>query len=84
MKPIALSREETTEMAEKLKAYLEDEFELEIGTLQGEVFVQFIAEHLGPGLYNRGLADAQAALARRVEDFAEDVYGLQQKVPRRR
>ena len=84
MKPVALSREDTTEMAEKLKAYLEDEFDIEIGTLQGEVFLQFIAEHIGPHFYNRGLADAQTALARRMEDFAEDVYGLHQKVPRRR
>jgi uncharacterized protein (DUF2164 family) len=84
MKKITFTREETALIVDRLQAYLREEFDTTIGNMQAELFVQFLAEDLGPHFYNRGLRDAQAALAARLEDFGDDIYGLEQKPPRRR
>jgi uncharacterized protein (DUF2164 family) len=43
------------------------------------MLLDFIAREVGPVFYNRGLYDAQAVLAARIEDVNEAIYGLEKK-----
>lgn len=75
-KPVELSREAQA-AAERLRALLQEELEVEIGSLQAELVLDQIARDLGPVFYNRALSDARALVAAKAEDMDEALYGLQ-------
>jgi len=41
------------------------------------MLVDFLAREIGPFFYNRALYDAQAVLAKKVEDISEAIAGLE-------
>jgi uncharacterized protein (DUF2164 family) len=75
--PIEFSREELTAIAGKLRPYFRDEFEVELRDLPAEMLVDFLAREIGPFFYNRALYDAQAVVAKKAEDIAEAIAGLE-------
>ena len=77
-----LEKQEKAALAARVRDYLAREAEAEIGLLQAEIFVDFLAEELGYVFYNRGLRDAQAAILRRLEDAAGDIDVLEKPKPR--
>lgn len=66
---IQLSKEHKNKMAHKLKEYVELEFDIEIGNLQSDIFVDFITESLGKYYYNKGVADASSFMSEKTEDL---------------
>ena len=83
MKPIAFSKEEIADLAPRLQAFLRDELDVEIGALQASMLLDFMARDLGHAIYNRGLYDAQALIAGKVEELADAVFALEQHPPAR-
>lgn len=79
MSEIRLSREETALAVSRLQGWFRDELEQDLGRLPAEMLLAFIAREVGPVFYNRGLYDAQAVLAARIEDVNEAIYGLEKK-----
>lgn len=77
-----LQKQEKAALAARVRDYLAREAEAEIGLLQAEIFVDFLAEELGYVFYNQGLRDAQAAILRRLEDAAGDIDVLEKPKPR--
>ncbi|MEJ1174037.1 DUF2164 domain-containing protein [Agrobacterium sp. CMT1] len=77
-----LEKQEKAALAARVRDYLAREAEAEIGLLQAEIFVDFLAEELGYVFYNQGLRDAQAAILRRLEDGAGDIDVLEKPKPR--
>lgn len=77
--PAELSREARQAAAERLRALLHEELEVEIGSLQAELILDQIARDLGPVFYNRALSDARAVIAAKAEDMDEALYGLQRQ-----
>ncbi|AMD59631.1 MULTISPECIES: DUF2164 domain-containing protein [Hyphomicrobiales] len=77
-----LEKQEKAALAARVRDYLAREAEAEIGLLQAEIFVDFLAEELGYVFYNQGLRDAQAAILRRLEDAAGDIDVLEKPKPR--
>jgi len=77
-----LEKQEKAALAARVRDYLAREAEAEIGLLQAEIFVDFLAEELGYVFYNQGLRDAQAAILRRLEDAAGDIDVLEKPTPR--
>ena len=77
-----LEKQEKAALAARVRDYLAREAEAEIGLLQAEIFVDFLAEVLGYVFYNQGLRDAQAAILRRLEDAAGDIDVLEKPKPR--
>ncbi|SOB89112.1 DUF2164 domain-containing protein [Stappia indica] len=69
--------EEKAELARRLRDYLRDELGAEAGMLETEAFLDFIAAEIGNAFYNRGLFDAQAAIAARLEEATDAVYALE-------
>lgn len=60
-------------MVVKLKAYLAEELDLEVGGFDAEFLLDFVGKELGNYFYNQGLEDAQAAMASRMESIAEAI-----------
>jgi uncharacterized protein (DUF2164 family) len=84
MKKIEFSREETKAIVGEIQYYFREELDGDIGSIPAELLLQFFAERIGPYFYNRGLHDAQALLAGRVEEFNDGIYGLEQRTNARR
>ncbi len=78
-KPAAtvLTREELQDAASRLRAYLRDEMDVEVGQFPAEMLVEFIERDIGRLFYNRGLRDAETVVRQKVEDVADALYGLE-------
>ena len=72
-----LTREELQEAASRLRAYLRDDMEVEVGQLPAKMLVEFIERDIGRLFYNRGLRDAEIVVRQKVEDVADALYGLE-------
>jgi uncharacterized protein (DUF2164 family) len=77
-----LEKQEKAALAARIRDYLARETETEIGHLQAEILVDFLAEEMGYVFYNQGLRDAHAAILRRLEDAAGDIDVLEKAKPR--
>jgi uncharacterized protein (DUF2164 family) len=72
-----LNRKQLGAFVELLQDYLSEEFELDIGELDAEMFANFIQEKLGPTIYNHALDDARTHLATRMDQLAESLIELE-------
>ncbi|WP_421611552.1 DUF2164 domain-containing protein [Agrobacterium tumefaciens] len=72
-----LEKQDRAVLAARVREYLARETETEIGLLQAEIFVDFLAEEVGYVFYNQGLKDAHVAILRRLEDAAGDIDVLE-------
>lgn len=70
------------DLAAMLRQYLKAELDAEIGNLDAEFLLDFIAEKLGPRFYNQGLRDAAAALSKRMDVLTEALEELERPEPR--
>jgi len=64
---IEFSDEEKDVLVQKIKTYFEGELDQELGQFEAEFVLKFFAEEVGTYFYNRGLMDAQAILASRLD-----------------
>ena len=84
MKPIKFEKEERAAIVAKIQRYFVDELDSEIGAIPAELLLNFFTEQIGPFYYNQGLGDAQAAMARMVDNINDEIYGLEQREARAR
>ena len=75
-KPL-LSPEQRDEAAHKIRGWLQDEQDMELGRLPAEMLVEFIEEQIGKLYYNQGLRDAETLIRAKVEDVADALYGME-------
>lgn len=68
-KSLELSKEEYDKCVEHLMHYFDTELDEPIGQLKASIFLDFILEHVGPAIYNQGIADMQGYMRERVEDM---------------
>ena len=66
---IPLSKEQKEKAVAKIKDYIQENFDTEIGNLQSEIFLDFITEHIGAYYYNKGIADSMGFMADKIDDF---------------
>lgn len=78
----ALEKDDRTALARTLRAHLKVELDVEVGGLEAEFLLDFLAERLGPRFYNLGLRDAATALAKRMDVLTEALEELERPVPR--
>lgn len=57
-----------------IKRYFEENMPEPIGNLPAGMLLDFFLEEIGPVIYNRAIADAQAQLAIRVSDMSGELY----------
>ncbi|MCW3480815.1 DUF2164 domain-containing protein [Neisseriaceae bacterium JH1-16] len=76
--PAWLSPEQLADLAPALQRYLAAEHELELGGFEAQFLLGFVAEQIGPAIYNRALHDVQKVVAERFERLQDDLWQLEQ------
>ncbi|WP_232305587.1 DUF2164 domain-containing protein [Gilvimarinus polysaccharolyticus] len=71
------SPEEQAILVNKIQRYFSDELEQDIGSFDAQFLLDFFSKEVGPYFYNRGLYDAQAVLADRMESVSEAIYEIE-------
>lgn len=57
-----------------IQHYFEENLSQPIGELPAGLLLNFFLEEVGPLIYNRAIADAQARMERRVQDLSGELY----------
>jgi uncharacterized protein (DUF2164 family) len=78
-KRIVFSKEETKAIVGSIQRYFDAELDQKIGQLPAELLLDFFAGHVGHYFYNRGLYNAQAAFAAKMDDVSDAIYALERK-----
>lgn len=78
MADISFSKEEKELLTYKIQRYVSDELGQQIGQFDAEFLLDFFSREVAAYFYNRGLQDAQAALAAKIEDVQDFIYQLEQ------
>lgn len=60
-----------------LKNFLEDRFELELGSFEVQEVLDLIGREIAPHYYNKAIADTQALLAERFTSLESDLWALE-------
>lgn len=81
---ISFSKQEKDVIVKRIRQYFEDELHQEIGQFDAEFLLQFFADEFGAYFYNRGLLDAQAVLAKKVETITDALHELEKPTDFRR
>ncbi|GHD65825.1 MULTISPECIES: DUF2164 domain-containing protein [Jeongeupia] len=74
---------ERAELAARLRTWCDREIGLELGGFDAEFLLDFAINEIGTQCYNRGLLDAQAAIAKRVDTLTDAIAELEKAPPRR-
>ena len=60
-----------------LKNFLEDRFELELGSFEVQEVLDLIGREIAPHYYNKAIADTQALLSERFVSIESDLWALE-------
>lgn len=77
MLEIEFTQEEKNVLVHKLKRYLDQELDYEIGQFDAEFLLEFFNKEIGVYHYNRGLKDAQDIFKSKVESVTDAIYELE-------
>ena len=71
---IELSKEARADAIASIQQYFERNLPEPIGELPAGLLLNFFLEEVGPAVYNKAIADAQARLSVRVADLSGELY----------
>lgn len=71
---IELTREARQNAISSLQKYFEVNIEQPIGNLAAGALLGFILEEIGPGIYNKGVTDAQERMQLRLSELDDEVH----------
>lgn len=74
MQPIELSKQVRADALASIKRYFRENMPEPLGDLSAELLLNFFIEEVGPAVYNRAVADAQARMQQRVQDLDGELY----------
>ena len=74
MVTIELTKQGRTDAIQSIQKYFEEEIREPIGDLRAGLLLDFFLEEVGPAIYNRAIADAQARMQQRVADLDGELY----------
>ena len=80
MSEIKFTSDEKEILIPKIKMYLYEELDVEVGNFDAEFLLDFFSEQIGPYFYNRGIKDALDTLDMRMEDVRESIDVLEKEV----
>jgi uncharacterized protein (DUF2164 family) len=81
---IRFSEDEKAQIVHRIQRYFDQELRQEIGRFDAEFLLDFFSKEVGAYFYNRGLTDAQAVLAGKVDELGEAIYALEKPTDLRR
>ena len=71
---IELSAQAQKDAVGSIQRYFEVNMPEMIGELPAGMLLNFFLEEIGPAIYNKAVADAQARMMRRVDDLSGELY----------
>jgi uncharacterized protein (DUF2164 family) len=74
MMTIELSKQMRTAAIASIQRYFQENLPGPIGDLPAGLLLSFILEEIGPAIYNKAIADAQARILLRVSDLNGELY----------
>ncbi|MDQ6984483.1 MAG: DUF2164 domain-containing protein [Ghiorsea sp.] len=74
---IEFSEAEKEILVHKIRRYFDKELNQDMGQFDAEFVLQFFSEEVGSYFYNRGLLDAQAMIASRIDIIQDGIYELE-------
>lgn len=74
MTTIELPKSTRAEAIASLQRYFREEMPEPLGDLPAGLLLNFILEEIGPVIYNRAIADAQARITARAADLNGELY----------
>jgi len=74
---ISFSDGEKEVLVHKIKRYFDQEMDQDLGQFEAESVLDFFSTEVGSYFYNRGLLDAQAILAERLDVVQDAIYELE-------
>ena len=74
---LTLAPEEEREALATLKRFLEDRFELQLGSFEVAEVLELFSKEIAPHYYNRAIFDVQAHLKERFESIESDLWSLE-------
>lgn len=77
MSDIEFTREEKEALVAKLQRYFDSELGVELGQFDGEFLLDFIGKEIGASFYNKGVFDARAVVATRLQMIDEELYAIE-------
>lgn len=77
MPEISFTPDEKQQTVRRIQRYFEQELRQEIGGFDAEFLLDFFASEVGVHFYNRGLLDAQAVLAAKLDDVQDAIGQLE-------
>ena len=74
---LTLTDEQESEAASKIKRFMADRFELDIGSFEALEVLELFTREIAPHYYNRAVFDVQAHLKERFESIESDLWALE-------
>jgi uncharacterized protein (DUF2164 family) len=71
---IELAKQARADAIASIQQYFERNLTEPIGEMPAGLLLDFFVEEIGPAIYNKAIADAQARLAVRVADLSGELY----------
>lgn len=71
---IEISKQARADAIASIKRYFEENMPEPIGDLPAGLLLNFFVEEIGPVIYNRAIADAQARMEQRLSDISGELY----------
>ncbi|MFZ4620533.1 MAG: DUF2164 domain-containing protein [Bacteroidota bacterium] len=81
---VKFTKQEKDVIVKRVRQYFTDELQQEIGQFDAEFLLDFFANEFGAYFYNRGLLDAKALLAKKVDDITDAIHELEKPTDFRR
>ena len=71
--PLELNFDQKKVLVERIKDYIREEMDEEIGDLKADLFLGFVISNIGKEYYNKGIYDAKNFFFKRMEDLEIDI-----------
>jgi uncharacterized protein (DUF2164 family) len=71
---IDLSKQVRADAITSIQRYFQENMPEPLGDLAAGLLLNFFVEEIGPAIYNRAIADAQARIQQRVADLEGELY----------
>ncbi|OPG82390.1 1-(5-phosphoribosyl)-5-((5-phosphoribosylamino)methylideneamino)imidazole-4-carboxamide isomerase [Stutzerimonas stutzeri] len=78
LKPTVLTLDAAQEQAQQvIKRFLQERFELELGSFEAQEVLDLFAREIAPLYYNKAIFDVQSHLKERFESIESDLWALE-------
>ena len=74
---LSLAPEQEREATDKIKRFMEDRFELKLGSFEVAEILELFTTEVAPHYYNRAIFDTQTLLKERFESIESDLWSLE-------